>query len=88
MQTIFVCEEFAKYSVYQDGILLFHPNFIQTIIRVKIILANRLKKLLNTIINLQTLQGIVVTYAIGYYIVYFYINYFFIYCSFILLQYL
>ena len=41
-------------------------HFIPTIIRVKVILANNLKKLLNAMINLQTLHGKVETYAIGY----------------------
>ena len=69
---ILSAEHFFNKIVYLDGILPFHPNFIRTIIRVKVILANNLKKLLNAMINLQTLHGKVVTYAIGY-IVYLYL---------------
>ena len=56
-------------------------HFIPTIIRVKVILANNLKKLLNAMINLQTLHGKVVTYAIGY-IVYLYLYKLFSYIAY------
>ena len=92
---ILSAEHFFNKIVYLlDGILPFHPNFIRTIIRVKVILANNLKKLLNAMINLQTLHGKVVTYAIGYivYILYYiysvYSVYIYIYIYIYIYQYI